>query len=167
MWTVHLRTVHKSPAAPPVVRGLKLKAIRCPDLESGSATSLRCYGFFTQPTLNQVFSESPVAANSEAWNPALLGQLVNRGRMDMEYLADFLYCQDFIVACHDALILLKLGTIVSLRLRNSRAAKTAGIYGLQPPAAPVTGNIFQRCIRIFCTLMSCEVTARSNAAGPS
>ena len=83
--------------------------------------SLRgAHSLFSHPALNQVFSESPVGADSEARNPALSDQLVNCGLVDLQQVADFLYRQDFMIdfhRVHDALPLLKIENAHSPRTR--------------------------------------------------
>ena len=83
--------------------------------------SLRgAHSLFSHPALNQVFSESPVGADLEARNPALSDQLVNRGLVDLQQVADFFYRQDFMIdfhRVHDALPLLKIENAHSPRTR--------------------------------------------------
>jgi hypothetical protein len=79
-------------------------------------------GLFSQPARYLVRSKSPVRPDPEGWNPALPDQLVNRGLVDSQYLADFLHRQDFMIECHRAL-LLKIGDDHPLHEGDSRAAK--------------------------------------------
>jgi hypothetical protein len=46
---------------------------------------------FSHPARYLVRSESPVRADPESRNPALPDQLINRGLVDSQYLADFLH----------------------------------------------------------------------------
>jgi hypothetical protein len=62
--------------------------------------TMDAHSLLSHPASYPVLSESPVRADSKAGILALPDQLVNRGRVDAKHLADFLYREDFIIACH-------------------------------------------------------------------
>jgi len=50
------------------------------------------------PAHYRFLMESPLAADSEAWNHALSGQLVHGGRMNLQQVADFFQGQEGIIS---------------------------------------------------------------------
>ncbi len=62
---------------------------------------LKALGFFRHPLQYNVPAESPLATDSEAWNLAFSKQLVNRGWVDAQQIAQFLQRQHFVSRCHN------------------------------------------------------------------
>jgi hypothetical protein len=54
----------------------------------------------SHPTLYLIRPESPLAGDSKARDLALFDQPVNRGLVNLEYLADFFDVKDLVIATH-------------------------------------------------------------------
>jgi hypothetical protein len=79
---------------------------------------------FSHPSQYHVLTEPPVGADSKARNLALPDQLVNRGLVKSEQVANVFYRQDFLIARHRDLrntFLFKIARKASLHERNSHA----------------------------------------------
>jgi hypothetical protein len=67
-------------------------------IEALAATGVQ--SLFGDPALNHVSSQSPVAADSKAWNLAVPCQPVNGRPMDSQQIANLFYRENFMGACH-------------------------------------------------------------------
>ena len=65
---------------------------------NGSSYLLGFPGPLIHPAHYRFLVESPFAADSEAWNFALSGQLVHGGRVNLQQVADFFQGQDWIIS---------------------------------------------------------------------
>lgn len=85
-------------------------------------------GALIHPAHYRFLMESPLAADSEAWNRALSGQLVHGGRMNLQQVADFFQGQEGIISHGiDASFVGNLEAMLEYA-RNSRAEKPLEIW---------------------------------------